>query len=136
MKTMKENALGNWITLLSVLLCAAGMVSYFVLSQDGEMSPAVVYLLTALAVAAQTAVMFFNRTRAGKFYNTASLTAAVLTALALEQMILGRIEWLGGLAAHNASLAPMHTAFPVTVALYGAAVVVCIAAAFCKQVKD
>jgi len=136
MKTMKENALGTWITLLSVLLCAAGMVSYFVLSQDGEMSPAVVYLLTALAVAAQTAVMFFNRTRAGKFYNTASLTAAVLTALALEQMILGRIEWLGGLAAHNASLAPMHTAFPVTVALYGAAVVVCIAAAFCKQVKD
>jgi len=133
---MKENALGTWISLLSVLLCAAGMVSYFVLSQDGEMSPAVVYLLTALAVAAQTAVMFFNRTRAGKFYNTASLTAAVLTALALEQMILGRIEWLGGLAAHNASLAPMHTAFPVTVALYGAAVVVCIAAAFCKQVKD
>ena len=52
MKTMKENALGTWITLLSVLLCAAGMVSYFVLSQDGEMSPAVVYLLTALAVAA------------------------------------------------------------------------------------
>ena len=136
MKTVKENAIGTWIALLSVLLCAAGMVSYYVLSQDGEMSPAVVYLLTALAVAAQTAVMFFNRTRAGKFYNTASLTAAVLTALALEQMILGRIEWLGGLAAHNASLAPMHTAFPVTVALYGAAVVVCIAAAFCKQVKD
>ena len=136
MKTMKENALGTWITLLSVLLCAAGMVSYFVLSQDGERSPAVVYVLTAQAVAAQTAVRFFNRTRAGKFYNTASLTAAVLTALALEQMILGRIEWLGGLAAHNASLAPMHTAFPVTVALYGAAVVVCIAAAFCKQVKD
>ena len=80
--------------------------------------------------------MFFNRTRAGRRYNTASLAAAVLTALALEQMLLGRVEWLGGLAAHNASLAPMHTAFPVTVTLYGAAVVMCVAAAFCKQVKD
>ena len=136
MKTMKENALGTWIALLSVLLCAAGMVSYYVLSQDGEKSPTVVYLLSALAIATQAAVMFFNRTRAGRFYNTASLAAAVLTALALEQMLLGRVEWLGGLAAHNASLAPMHTAFPVTVALYGAAVVMCVAAAFCKQIKD
>lgn len=136
MKTKKENAIGTWITLLSVLLCAAGMVSYYVLSQDGENSPAVVYLLTALAIVAQTAVMFFNRTKAGQFYNTASLAAAILTVLALEQMMLGRVEWLGGLAAHNASLAPMHTAFPVTVVLCGAAVVMCVAAAFCKQVKD
>lgn len=136
MKSMKENAVGTWIALLSVLLCAAGMVSYYVLSQDGEKSPAVVYLLTALAIAAQAAVMLFNRTKAGRSYNTASLAAAILTALALERMMLGRVEWLGGLAAHNASLAPMHTAFPVTVVLYGAAVVVGIAAAFCKQVKD
>ena len=136
MKTVKENAIGTWIALLSVLLCAAGMISYYVLSQDGEKSPAAVYLLTALAIAAQAAVMFFNRTKAGRLYNTASLAAAVLTALALEQMLLGRVEWLGGLAAHNASLAPMHTAFPVTVTLYGAAVVMCVAAAFCKQVKD
>lgn len=136
MKTMKENAVGTWITLLSILLCAGGMVSYYILSRDGEKSPAVVYLLTALAIAAQAAVMFFNRTRAGRVYNTASLAAAVLAALSLEQLMLGRVEWLGGLAAHNASLAPMHTVFPVTVALYGAAVVMCIAAAFCKQVKD
>lgn len=136
MKTMKENAVGTWIALLSVLLCAGGMISYYVLSRDGEKSPAVVYLLTALAIAAQAAVMFFNRTKAGRFYNTASLAAAVLTALALEQLMLGRVEWLGGLAAHNASLAPMHTAFPVTVVLYGAAVVMCVAAAFCRQVKD
>lgn len=136
MKNMKENAAGTWIALLSVLLCAGGMISYYVLSQDGEKSPAVVYLLTALAIAAQVAVMFFNRTKAGRFYNTASLAAAVLTALALEQLMLGRVEWLGGLAAHNASLAPMHTAFPVTVVLYGAAVVMCVAASFCRQVKD
>ena len=136
MNNMKANAAGTWVALLSIFLSAAAMISYYVLSMDGEKSPSVVYLLAALAIAAQLLVMFLCRTGAGKKYNTSSLIAAILTAFALEQMLLGRVEWLGGLAAHNASLAAMHMAFPVTVALFGAAVVTSVAAAFMTQIKD
>ena len=101
MKTIKANAIGTWVSLLSIFLSAAAMISYYVLSLDGEKSPSVVYLLTAASIVVQLLVMYLCRTGIGKDYNTSSLVAAILTAFALEQMMLGRVEWLGGLAAHN-----------------------------------
>ena len=131
-----KNALGSYLALIFVVLSIASMISYFILSKDGEKSPAIVYIMTILAIVAQCAVFVFNRTETGKVYNTSSLIAAALSAYALEQLMMGRIEWLGGLAAHNASLAPMHPSFMVTVVLFVVTILVAIAAAFCKQVKE
>lgn len=136
MKSLKNSRAGSWFAICSIILAIASMVSYFVLSMDGEKSPSIVYVITALAVVAQIAVFLFCRTKPGKNYNTASLLAAVFSAYALEQMLLGRLEWLGGLAAHNASLAPMHMSFMVTIVLYVLTILTAIIATFCKQVQE
>lgn len=131
-----KNTLGSYLALLFVVLGIASMISYYVLSQDGEKSPSIVYGLTVAAIVIQCAVFVLNRTKVGKVYNTSSLLAAALSAYALEQMMMGRIEWLGGLAAHNASLAPMHQSFIVTVVLFVVTILVSVVAAFFRQVKE
>lgn len=127
-------AAGMYWALASLVLCIASAISYYVLSKDGVNSPVVVYFLVAAAALMQGVLIAINHTTKGaKLYNCSSLLTTVLSALALEQMLIGRLEWLGGLAAHNASLAQMHTAFFVTIVLFAAAILTSVIAAFCKQ---
>ena len=127
-------AAGMYWALASLVLCVASAISYYVLSMDGVNSPTVVYLLVLAAAVMQGIIMAVNRTPKGAtLYNCSSLLTTVLSAFALEQMLVGRLEWLGGLAAHNASLAQMHTSFFVTIVLFAAAILTSVIAAFCKQ---
>lgn len=127
-------AAGMYWALASLVLCVASAISYYVLSLDGVNSPSIVYLLVIAAAVMQGIILAVNRTEKGAaLYNCSSLLATVLCAFALEQMLVGRLEWLGGLAAHNASLVQMHTSFFVTIILFVAAIVTSVVAAFCKQ---
>lgn len=133
---LKKQAAGFYLSALSILLAAVSAIACAVLAQDGENTPALIYLLTAAGVVLTLAAAAFSRTRTGlAVYNT-SPAAAVLYALCLAVLLLGRLEWLGGLMAHNANFAPMHTAFYVTIALYVVTMLISIAASFCKQVRD
>ena len=121
-------AAGMYWALASLVLCVASAISYYVLSLDGVNSPSIA------AAVMQGVILAVNRTEKGAaLYNCSSLLATVLSAFALEQMLVGRLEWLGGLAAHNASLVQMHTSFFVTIILFVAAIVTSVVAAFCKQ---
>lgn len=127
-------AAGMYWALASLVLCVASAISYYVLSLDGVNSPTIVYLLAIAAAVMQGVILAVNHTPKGAAsYNCSSLLTTVLSAFALEQMLVGRLEWLGGLAAHNASLVQMHTSFFVTIVLFVAAIVTSVVAAFCKQ---
>ena len=129
-------AIGMYWSLASIILGVASMISYYVLSMDGENSPAIVYVLAAAAVVIQAVVLVLNRTPKGAAsYNLSSLLSAILIAFALEQMMLGRVEWLGGVAAHNANFAPIGMSFYLTVALFILAILVSVVAAFLRQQK-
>lgn len=137
MISWKKSGNAARFAVLAMLVSAAAMVSYYILSGDGEKSPAIVYTLTCAAIGVQLAVLLLTHTEAGvKRYNHSSILSAILTAFALEQMMLGRLEWLGGLAAHNASLASMHTSFYVTIVLYVISVLLSVIAAFGCQVRE
>lgn len=137
MISWKKSGNAAWFSVLGMVVSVAAMISYYILSGDGEKSPAIVYTLTCAAIAVQFLVLLFTHTKKGEAaYNHSSILAAILAAFALEQMMLGRLEWLGGLAAHNASLASMHTSFYMTIALYAAAILFFIIAAFGSQVKE
>lgn len=134
---LKKQAAGFYLSALSILLAVVSAIACAVLAQDGENTPALIYLLTAAGVVLTLAAAGFSRTRTGlAVYNTSPAAAAVLYALCLAVLLLGRLEWLGGLMAHNANFAPMHTAFYVTIALYVVTMLISIAASFCKQVRD
>ena len=120
-------------SLLGAAASIAAMISYAVLSMDGEKSPFAVYVFLLLALGIQCAVQLAIRKGLLAKFNAGSICAAILSAVALVKMLLGRIEWLGGLAAHNASLAPMHLSFFVTTVLLVAGMVLNIASAFLKQ---
>ncbi len=128
------NTIGFAISLCSVLLTVISLVSYFVLSRDGEKSPAIVYTLSVIAILLQLCVVFVQKVFPPlRKINSSSVLATFFTVFAFIQMMLGRIEWLGGLAAHNASLAPMHLSFTVTVILFVLTSIVSIVAAFFPQ---
>lgn len=134
---LKKQAAGFYISAASVILAVIAMISYAMMAQDGENTPVSVYLMTLAAIAVQLAMMAFNQSKAGKFYyNTASFLAALLSAFCLVRFITGRMEWLGGLAAHNANFAPLHASFFTAVVFYVLTMAACIAASFCKQVKE
>lgn len=134
---LKKQAAGFYISAASVIFAVIAMISYAVMAQDGENTPSSVYFLTAAAIVFQTGTIAFNQSGAGKtYYNTASFFAALLSAFCLVRFITGRMEWLGGLAAHNANFAPLHTSFFTAVIFYILTVAACIIAAFCRQVKE
>ena len=133
----KKQAAGFYISAVSIILAVIAMISFAVMAQDGENTPGSVYLLTLAVIAVQLAVMAFNQSKAGKtYYNTASFFAALLSAFCLVRFITGRMEWLGGLAAHNANFAPLHASFFTAVIFYVLTMTACIAASFCRQVKE
>lgn len=137
MISWKKSGNAVWFSVLAMAASVVAMVSYYILSGDGEKSPSIVYTLTCAAIAVQLLVLLLTHTKKGAaVYNHSSILAAVLAAFALEQMMLGRLEWLGGLAAHNASLASMHTSFYVTIILYVVAILFFIIAAFGAQVRE
>lgn len=104
---LKKQAAGFYLSALSILLAAVSAIACVVLAQDGENTPALIYLLTAAGVVLTLAAAAFSRTRTGlAVYNTSPAAAAVLYALCLAVLLLGRLEWLGGLMAHNANFAP------------------------------
>jgi len=134
---LKKQAVGFYFSVAAILLAVASMISYGVLSQDGEKTPTSVYLLACAAIVIQIVVIIFNNTGTGKkFYNTSSFLAAVLYSFCLVQLFTGRLEWLGGLAAHNANFAPLHLSFFVTIILFAVTMCAGIVACFCKQLRD
>lgn len=134
---LKKQAAGFYITAASIILAVIAMISYAVMARDGENTPSSVYLMTLAAIAIQLCVIAFNQSKAGKaYYNNASFLAALLSAFCLVHFITGRMEWLGGLAAHNANFTPLHASFFAAVIFYVLTMAACIAASFCKQVKE
>lgn len=136
-KTKSRTAGGMIWSILSIVLCVASAIAYYVLSTDGENSPSVVYVYTIAAAVLQLVVVFVNRTDKGAAaYNCSSILAPCLVTLGLEQLLVGRIQWLGGVAAHNANFAPIGASFYVTIVLYVLAIVTSIVAAFLAQKKE
>lgn len=136
-KTKSRTKVGAIWSLISIVLCIASAISYYVLSTDGENSPTVVYVYTIIAAALQLVVLLVNRTDKGAaMYNCSSILAPFFVTLGLEQLLIGRIQWLGGVAAHNANFAPIGTSFYVTIVLYVLAIVTSIIAAFLAQKSE
>ncbi len=134
---LQKQAGGFYVSALSVILAVASMISYAVLATDGEKTPFMVYVLTVAAVVITIVVLAWNQTQPGrKYYNTSSFFAALLYAVSLVVFFMGRMEWIGGLAAHNANFAPMHMSFYVTVALYVVTMLLSIIGSFMKVVKE
>lgn len=131
----KKTLPGFYLTLLSVIFSCAAVVSYAVLSKDGEGSPLSVYFITVIGIILQIAVSIISAKSKKSVYNSSSITASVLTMGGFIAMMMARIEWLGGLAAHNASLTPMHMSFFVTVILFALAIVISIISAFMPLYK-
>ena len=124
----KKMKAGLAVAVCSAVLGAAAAVSYSVLSRDGEGAPGIVYLLTIAGVVLQAVVSVFSGRKTK--YNSSSALSSVLFMGGFIAMMMARIEWLGGLAAHNASLTPLHMSFFVTIVLFVLAVVLSVVSAF------
>lgn len=137
MISLKNSGTGTYASILGMVCSAAAMASYMILSADGEKSPSIVYTLTIASIIVQLLVLLFSHTENGKqMYNHSSILSVLLVGFAFEKMMVARVEWLGAIAAHNASAAPMHPAFIVTVGLYVASLVISVIAGFGRQVRS
>ncbi len=130
--TNKKSA-GFFLSIASVIISIIALISYSVLARDGEKSPSSVYLITSMSILLQALTVFVIAPR-GK-YNKSSAISSILLMAGFITMMMGRIEWLGGLAAHNASLTPMHPSFFVTIVIFVLGVITSITSAFMEQYK-
>lgn len=134
-KISGKKTIGFWISILSVIMGVVSLIAYKVVSTDGENTPPAVYGITAAAVMFTLITAFWNHRELGnRIYNTASFAAPVLYAVSCMVFLTGRMEWLGGLAAHNANFAPMHTSFYVVIGCFAAAMLMGIIASFMQQI--
>ncbi|MDR1638607.1 MAG: hypothetical protein LBT59_02825 [Clostridiales bacterium] len=134
---IKDFKPGLYLSLASVLFAIAAMIAYLVLSSDGENTPGAVYSVTLLAIAIQLVILVFNHGEVGKNkYNTGSFLAPVLFTASLILFILGRLDWIIQVQAHNANYAPMHASFYVAIVVYALTIAISIAASFMSQIKQ
>lgn len=136
MNTSKKMKAGFYFSAMSVITAICAMIAYLVLSFDGENTPGIVYGMMLLAIAFQIGVIVFNRRKVGRNnYNTGSFFAAVLFTASLILFILGRLEWIIQVQAHNTNYAPMQMSFYVAVIIFAVTIVISIAASFMPQTR-